>query len=1531
MLFFRYIKYIVIPLIIISGVYMLRESLFSPSIKRYLSSKAAKEIDFENFYITPFSLTVTNVKVADIFFAKEISFDFHPMKFIINSKSPIKAVSKIKASNVEVVLDKKNSTIKNKTDNKSLDVNIDSFNFDIFIDKIVLKNNYKNINFYKTYLGFKNENIDIISSLNIDNFSFDINSKIQRKNNKEFNTLTTVTSQDKLIANIVLDGNFDTNCTLYQNIKATELKYKGLDFSGFEGIFYKNLNSISLDMQGVFGKLKLLCLANNVNIDASLYLMKINKNLNGDIKLKASVKDNSKDIKLDVKNLSIFNLGNANLNFDVAQTDNGIYSGHCNYEKNKKIYVKFSRDGSYEKKIIVNNKEVGAVVGNIKKGTIKTDIKNVKLSDLPLKFFFNREIDGVINLYGEIDGISGQIDFSLNDFANNKKLIGIVTKNNDVFVLNLCDINERVLLNTVIKKGKIISSDFKFIKIDTLKLFNILGYDTDKFSGIATGRIKYQKDTFLDFKLKVFDGYFYKNSFKKFDLRGNINSDEINIEHCVLINHFDKELINMKGVLGFSEKNLQSFVVASIKNLKIGFLDLTSYVEFKGISDNKKAINGILKISSTTLSGADLDNISAEIKISDSEIKLYNLKSDQDIKASGTINLKDKQLSANLECKNLNINGFYKNFSGFLTLLVNISGNLSNPNIDISADVTNGRYFTLPFSLFTEIKLKNKVLMIDKAKLLSNRTDISLKGDYTGNSSMFVKVKNLDEKIINAFVGFRTPLKINFFGEGNISLNGKNPNCKLFLNSKVAYVKNLKINDVKCNLEVKNSNIYLKEASCNISDSQVKADKGFFNLSDKTYGLDLFLVNVRASFADFLGNISLLGRMVKSDESYEYVGSAKLINFWISKHKINSLALHYHIKNKTLEFYQQDDNKNGLKVSAMTVFGDVLSIRKLNILKDETVFDLCTDISQDFINLNFKGVNLESKILTDIFNCGDLAFGKSDINLNLLGYIKNPKGKLQVNSKNGFLMDVPYDSLNVVLTLENNRVNIDKANILKKNELQVSVKGGFPFYLKKDLTDRQNQIDIFYEINDHKLSILKYVSLGFVRPFSGKMFLKGTFTGNLDKINSNAKLSISGASLELKEYLKKVKNMNVDLTLVNNLLAIDNFSLKSSSGKLNIYGNVRLNNFDIDSFDVRLVTTKKGIPIRIPQLPLTSFVGSKSFLQDYSFGEPSFDIRLGGNLINPRISGKIILENTRFTYPGASKSHRESMLPDGTYIDLDFVTAKNTRFENSYVSALINGSVHLYGYFKNLKANGIVDSLYGTINYLGIIFDVSNARLEIMSQEIYLTLTGETSVSSKVGGLPDIIKLTVNRSKLSELFQPGVVRVSSKDNPNMDAQKVLEKISGLDEQQDIMLKVSDSFGQQTVRLLNQTLATPFAKAMLRKTGLIDNFKVSYIDARSPNLNNANSKTTIADLMSGTKYSLEKNITNQTLLGYSITFDEFNEKLNLKHSLEMRYKLTDNLYFSGNYDLDSKDDSYQADKKIMIQQQIRFGGPSKKTK
>ena len=540
MFFLKYTKYIIISLIVISIVYILREPLFAPSIKKYLSSKIKKEVDFKNFHILPFSLTVTNLKVADTFLAEKVSLNFHPIKLIFNIKCPVKAITEVRVSTVEVMISQEGSRIKNEANDKHLQVNINNFNFGIFVDKILLKNNYHNIDLQNTSLTFNEGNINFLSSLDINELDFNVNCKLKQKSDKEFNTLATIISKRKIFADIVLKGTCDLDCNFYQNVKVRKLKYKGLNFDSFEGVISKSSDLVTLNMSGMFGKLKLDLKSKDVNIESYLSLPKINKKLTGDVNFKSNIKNNVENINLDVKNLSIFNLGNANFNFYITKNKKGTYSGYCKYGENKKIAIVFSKDGSYEKKIIVNGKELGNVTGNIKKGTIKADIKNAELSNLPLNFFFGKKINSVVTLYGQFDEIAGQINFSLDDFSNNKKLKGIITKSNDLYVFNFHDADESVLFNAVVKNRELLSALFKFVKIDSFKILSILGYSPDKFSGIVTGRIEYQKNTFLDFNLKAFDGCLYGNSFRKFDLKGNINSDEVNIEHCSMVDYFNK-------------------------------------------------------------------------------------------------------------------------------------------------------------------------------------------------------------------------------------------------------------------------------------------------------------------------------------------------------------------------------------------------------------------------------------------------------------------------------------------------------------------------------------------------------------------------------------------------------------------------------------------------------------------------------------------------------------------------------------------------------------------------------------------------------------------------------------------------------------------------------------------------------------------------------------------------------------------------------------------------------------------------------
>ncbi|MCL1901927.1 MAG: hypothetical protein FWG51_05995, partial [Firmicutes bacterium] len=106
----------------------------------------------------------------------------------------------------------------------------------------------------------------------------------------------------------------------------------------------------------------------------------------------------------------------------------------------------------------------------------------------------------------------------------------------------------------------------------------------------------------------------------------------------------------------------------------------------------------------------------------------------------------------------------------------------------------------------------------------------------------------------------------------------------------------------------------------------------------------------------------------------------------------------------------------------------------------------------------------------------------------------------------------------------------------------------------------------------------------------------------------------------------------------------------------------------------------------------------------------------------------------------------------------------------------------------------------------------------------------------------------------------------------------------------------------------------------------DNFRVSYVTTEQASNTD---EPTFADLLYGTKYSVEKNITNQLLLGYSLTFDQIQRRLDLRHEVEMRYRLNNNLFLSGIYELESENSMHAPDRRLMLQHQIRFGLPSNK--
>jgi hypothetical protein len=730
----------------------------------------------------------------------------------------------------------------------------------------------------------------------------------------------------------------------------------------------------------------------------------------------------------------------------------------------------------------------------------------------------------------------------------------------------------------------------------------------------------------------------------------------------------------------------------------------------------------------------------------------------------------------------------------------------------------------------------------------------------------------------------------------------------------------------------------MSSASAKIADSEIKASGGSFDLKTGEYGLNFSLVNTHAGPADMFGDIILSGVMDKQRGGSKYSGTVTLDNFWINRYKLSRSEFNYFIHNKTFEFKSARLKPGMFKSSGTVAFTDGVSVKDFYVEYENSSFLANAEIAGENIKAGVKGKNIDLEFLADAFDLPVPMSGAADIGADYEKDALKEAASVKAYSSGGTVTEIPYDNFEIEIAAENNIAEIKKAALYKRNEIEVSVSGFFPFGsgLNSSSQTAQSPVNISYSVEDQKMALLKYVSEGNVEPRSGRLSLKGTVKGSFDKISNNGQFTIAGGAFDSQKYVGKVRDFNADISIVDNLITVNKFFAKSGSGLLTGSGTVFLESFTPQKFDLRFYTDDKGIPVKIPELAIPSFIGSSVLLRDYSSGEPRFDVTLTGSAEKPKIAGWVLLENTRFTFPSADKSSGGGggVLPEGTEFDLELRAAKNTRYENSFADAWINGSLFLRGAKGSLAADGVIDTQRGVIQYLGIEFNIINVKIEVIGNHVYITAEGETEAYSPNKAGSEIIVLAIDRSDINSLN----VRFYSRDDPALDSQTALARVTKTEQTTAVssserILGIISEFDlrQQALRLFDSGFATPLTRTVLRRTGLVDNFKVSYVsaDTRDPALEQ---DTSLASLLLGTKYSVEKNLTNQFLLGYSLTFDRYNQmerSLDLKHEIEMRYRIGSNLFLSGSYELESESSLHRPDRKLMLQHQIRFGLPVRK--
>jgi hypothetical protein len=1512
-----------IALILFIFLYCARGILLVPYLQEYVSTKMGHSISIGNFSLFPFKLSLKNVDVDSFIKARDVTFKLDLFKLLFNISSPIKGIKQIEVSHLEIDLkDNKTTSSLNQSGNENKSVlKLPEMDLDVYIDEVLIKQaNFLNITDAHIYANTNTIKAD--SNLHIAGKSVKLESLLKQKKDYLFEGTVLLTYKNKLNMYITSEGIIDLLSLNYNwKISIVNLYYRGFDFGGTSGTFFKNEKSINIKVIGNFGKFEADgFLSDFANASAFIDLSKTSKSVAGNLNINFKERKDLKELNLKASKLKAFNFDFGSFELLSSKNKNGTYKVAFDYGLKRRIEAVYLKDGNYEGDLILRDKKTGYVKGNIKTGAIFVDAKNINVTDMPLIPFMVKSARGKVNIFGSINEVSGKIDFFFKNLKiSNMKSVdakGTVVRNRDRYTFDFYRSDDSFLLKHVVRRGNILYTDCKFNEVNISSILKVIGHSGINISGTSYGNIRYEKGEGIKINLNAFDGKFYGNNFKEFKVKGEADLNKVEIESFVITNASNTAIVDIRGLIGFTDENPRSSIYFDLKDINVAGIKSDCSGEFQGYLGDGNLVKGVVNVSGAKVGGVPLGIIKSDMNISTKKIELSNLKSDNGLNASLSANFEKNDVTGIVDFKNTDIKGIYPGVAGLLDASVKFSGKLTNPYIEVSCVLKKGAYLSQPLSLSSSISYKDGIVSVNKADIISGKAKIALKGQYCKLGRLQLNINNLNEDIINVFSGGQLPFKGELFGKGEMLFSGKKSELKMFLSTKNAYVGSLKLKDLKTEIEIVDKNVNIKSASAKISNSEIRIDKSFCNLNNNKYFLDIFLLNVHAGSADLFGSVKLSGDIIKDNGGFTYSGIVDLNNLWLNHYKLNHCLFNYSFKDARLKLFQKpsENEDNDVAISSEIIFGDTLSVRKLNIAKKLSYFDMSGDFSKDHISFEAKCFGIDLKFLANLFDFTGGLDGNANIYIKLIGKLNNLKGSMSATSTNGSLMKVLFDKLSIYLDFYDSRVYIKEAYVAKRNGINIDIKGSFPIHLggKKS----KEFIDIAYEIEDKKLSILNYLSDGFLTPLSGRLLLKGHIGGSYKNLKNNCTLSIYSGMFKSNNYFDKIKNASVEMSLTDNSIKINKFTFNSGAGKVNIAGQINLNNFVINDFDIKAATEGKvGIPISVPQLPISKFMGSKSVFKDYSSGKPLFDVKISGTLEKPLIEGHVILESTRFTFPGEKNAEISNFsLPDNTEFNLDLRTGVNTRFENSAVCALINGSLHIDGSLNNLRSQGIIELTSGRIDCLGIGFDIVGSKLEIVDDnQVYITAEGETVVPSKTGGEPETIKLSIKRSKISELSTNDAISFISKDNPNMDSQKALDKAMGAEQDKEIT--------SSALRFLDQSLSTPLARSFLRKVGIADNFRASYIN--TDYTVSANENSWIVNLLSGTRYTIEKNISKDILFGYNVTFDEFDKKLDLRHGMELQYRLAQNLFLKGSYEFGGEEGSREHEKSFILQHQFRF--------
>ena len=692
-------------------------------------------------------------------------------------------------------------------------------------------------------------------------------------------------------------------------------------------------------------------------------------------------------------------------------------------------------------------------------------------------------------------------------------------------------------------------------------------------------------------------------------------------------------------------------------------------------------------------------------------------------------------------------------------------------------------------------------------------------------------------------------------------------------------------------------------------------------------------------------------------------------SLWINQFVLDGNVTHMAIENQSIVFSPIPGS--GQQLSGVLSYKEYPDL----FLKDFRFMEggkeklyLSGNVGTRLWDFSLRARGVDASIVRGLLDTSIAMSGPLDLDLIGRGSPADPDFSADVHWTQGRLGILPLDQAQGRFRYHAGEVKLDDVTIQKKHGYLMSGSGSLGLGDARD----KYPLEINLHVEKGDLSVLTDM-------FPDVTQAKGAFDGRLRVGGATGLATISGffnaQKISLRStYTPRVDRGEVRVRFDKNRMIVDKATARLGHGEVVGGGSVDFVNGVPARFDLTLKSADgRGAEVRVPQLAIAPgtvlghFSLLKKKLAGVSRGEPVVDLEFSGPAESPTLAGTLTLDNTVFTYPPVYRNSEENWLSrysDRVNWDLSLIAGRRTWYQNELVDAAVSGRINIHGPKDDIEVKGKIHSDQGSIVYSGNEFVIKDADVEIEENRVliandqkqtvvYLKATAEKEVfytDALSNSNHDVIIMDVDRAPIGEI-QP---RFHSKNNPGLSSQRALQLALGLPfgdaiETSSLLpdqrARVSDNADSDKllrlglIQLLDSNLASPLARAIARNTGLVDFIRVTYqendphaqegIPGAFVDKSGATNVTQNQFLKyaKGTQVRFGRGLGPRLFADYSFRVDEYESVLNLRHELELAYRLHGNLFLRGTSELDRERQlGRPPDRRAILENQWRFGLP-----